>query len=121
MNHDVLKAVIYDQHEIIKNFQIVDREYDFDINANYVVIGLRRAGKSTLLYKIVQDLVSQGTNWNQIIYINFEDERLSEFSVNDFNDILSVQAEMSDKKGWFFLNEIQNNDCWEKFARCIAD
>ena len=121
MNHDVLKAVIYDQHEIIKNFQIVDREYEFDINANYVVIGLRRAGKSTLLYKIVQDLVSQGTNWNQIIYINFEDERLSEFSVNDFNDILSVQAEMSDKKGWFFLNEIQNIDGWEKFARRMAD
>lgn len=121
MNHDVLKAVIYDQHEIIKNFQIVDREYDFDINTNYVVIGLRRAGKSTLLYKIVQDLVSQGTDWNQIIYINFEDERLSEFSVNDFNDILSVQAEMSDKKGWFFLDEIQNIDGWEKFARRMAD
>ncbi len=74
-----------------------------------------------MLYKIVQDLVSQGTNWNQIIYINFEDERLSEFSVNDFNDILSVQAEMSDKKGWFFLNEIQNIDGWEKFARRMAD
>ena len=74
-----------------------------------------------MLYKIVQDLVSQGTNWNQIIYINFEDERLSEFSVNDFNDILSVQAEMSDKKGWFFLDEVQNIDGWEKFARRMAD
>ena len=121
MNHDILKTVIYDQHEIIKNFQIVNREYDFDINANYVVIGLRRAGKSTLLYKIVQDLVADGIDWNQIIYINFEDERLSEFSVNDFNDILSVQAEMSDKKGWFFLDEIQNVDGWEKFARRLAD
>ena len=121
MNHDLLKTVIYDQHEIIKNFQIVNREYDFDINANYVLIGLRRAGKSTLLYKIVQDLIAGGTDWNQIIYINFEDERLSEFSVNDFNDILSVQAEMSDKKGWFFLDEIQNIDGWEKFARRLAD
>lgn len=55
MNHDILKTVIYDQHEIIRSFNIVSREYDFDINANYVVIGLRRAGKSTLLYKIVQD------------------------------------------------------------------
>ena len=121
MNHDLLKTVIYDQHEIIKNFQIVNREYDFDINANYVLIGLRRAGKSTLLYKIVQDLIAGGTDWNQIIYINFEDERLSEFSVNDLNDILSVQAEMSDKKGWFFLDEIQNIDGWEKFARRLAD
>ncbi len=121
MNHDLLKTVIYDQHEIIKNFKIVEREYEFDINANYVVIGLRRAGKSTLLYKIVQDLVKAGTEWNQIIYINFEDERLSEFSINDFNDILSVQAEMSDKKGWFFLDEIQNIEGWEKFARRMAD
>ena len=121
MNHDLLKTVIYDQHEIIKNFQIVEREYEFDINANYVVIGLRRAGKSTLLYKIVQELVKAGTDWNQIIYINFEDERLSEFALNDFNDILSVQAEMSDKKGWFFLDEIQNIEGWEKFARRMAD
>ena len=121
MNHDLLKTVIYDQHEIIKNFQIVNREYEFDISANYVVIGIRRAGKSTLLYKIVQDLIAQGTDWNQIVYINFEDERLSEFSVNDFNDILAVQAEMSDKKGWFFLDEIQNIDGWEKFARRLAD
>lgn len=121
MNHDLLKTVIYDQHEIIKNFQIVEREYEFDINANYVVIGLRRAGKSTLLYKIVQDLVKAGTDWNQIIYINFEDERLSEFTLNDFNDILSVQAEMSDKKGWFFLDEIQNIEGWDKFARRMAD
>ncbi len=121
MNHDLLKTVIFDQHEIIKNFKIVEREYEFDINANYVVIGLRRAGKSTLLYKIVQDLVKAGTEWNQIIYINFEDERLSEFSINDFNDILSVQTEMSDKKGWFFLDEIQNIEGWEKFARRMAD
>ena len=121
MNHDKLKQVIYDQHELIKNFKIIDRNYDFDFNVNYVLIGLRRAGKSTLLYKIVQDLVANGTDWNQIVYINFEDERLVDFSLDDFNDILSVQAEMSDKKGWFFLDEIQNVDGWEKFARRLAD
>ena len=121
MNHDKLKQIIYDQHELIKNFKIIDRNYDFDFNANYVLIGLRRAGKSTLLYKIVQDLVANGTDWNQIVYINFEDERLVDFSLDDFNDILSVQAEMSDKKGWFFLDEIQNVVGWEKFARRLAD
>ena len=121
MNHDKLRQVIYDQHELIKNFKIIDRNYDFDFNVNYVLIGLRRAGKSTLLYKIVQDLVANGTDWNQIVYINFEDERLVDFSLDDFNDILSVQAEMSDKKGWFFLDEIQNVDGWEKFARRLAD
>ena len=67
------------------------------------------------------DLVASGVDWDQIIYINFEDERLSEFTVADFNDILSVQSELSDKKGYFFLDEVQNIDGWEKFARRMAD
>ena len=121
MNHDILKEVIFDQHEIIKKTKIVPRDYDFDLNANYVLIGLRRAGKSTLLYKIVKDFVEKGFEWNQIIYINFEDERLAEFSLNDFNDLLSVQAELTDKTGYFFLDEIQNIEGWEKFARRMAD
>lgn len=121
MNHRILKSIIFDQHEIIKNFNINKREYNFDLNANYVLVGLRRAGKSTLLYKIVQDLIEQGIEWNQIIYINFEDERLTDFTIQDFNDILLVQSELSNKKGYFFFDEIQNIDSWEKFARRLAD
>ncbi len=121
MNHRILKSIIFDQHEIIKNFHVNKREYNFDLNANYVLVGLRRAGKSTLLYKIVQDLIEQGIEWNQIIYINFEDERLTDFTIKDFNDILLVQSELSNKKGYFFFDEIQNIDGWEKFARRLAD
>ena len=121
MNHNILKSVILDQHNIIQNAKIVNREYSFDLNANYVVVGLRRAGKSTLLYKIVKDLISSGIKWEQIIYINFEYERLSEFSINDFNDILEIKAEMSNEPGWFFLDEIQIIDGWERFARRMAD
>ena len=121
MNHTLLKTVIYDQHELIRNFQIVPRDYEFEESGNYVLVGLRRAGKSTLLYKLVLDLIAGGADWNQIIYVNFEDERLSEFTAADFNDLLSVQSEMSDKKGYFFLDEVQNIDGWEKFARRMAD
>lgn len=103
MNHDLLKNIIYDQHELIQNADIVARpSYSFEPNANYVLVGLRRAGKSTLLFKIVQDLVAKGVTWEQIIYINFEDERLSEFQKEDFNDILSVQSELSAERGYFF-------------------
>ena len=121
MNHTLLKTVIYDQHELIRNFQIVPRDYEFEESGNYVLVGLRRAGKSTLLYKLVLDLIAGGADWAQIIYVNFEDERLSEFTAADFNDLLSVQSEMSDKKGYFFLDEVQNIDGWEKFARRMAD
>ena len=79
MDHETLKQIIFDQHEVIKKSQIVNRDYVFDKNANCVLIGLRRSGKSTLLYKRVQDLISSGVDWKQFIYINFDDERLLGF------------------------------------------
>ena len=80
MNLDVLKAVILDQHRVIEKAEIVGRSSVslFD-DVNYIITGLRRAGKSTLQYQKVQDLVANGVSWNQIIYINFEDERLDGF------------------------------------------
>ena len=121
MKHEVLKNVIYDQHMLIRNADIVPRAYTFDPNANYVLTGVRRAGKSTLLYSICRKFISDGMGWNRIIYINFEDERLTEFKTADFNDIVSIQAELSAEKGIYFFDEIQNIPGWEKFARRLAD
>lgn len=121
MNHGLLKAVIADQWELIQNVQIIPRGYAFEPNANYVLTGLRRAGKSTLLYNICQRLIADGTDWKQIVYINFEDERLAEFKMQDFNEIIKYQSSLTDKKGYFFFDEIQNIPGWEKFARRMAD
>lgn len=121
MNHEILKRVIYDQHQVIKDSIIVDREIFLEKNVNYVLVGLRRAGKTTLLYKRVQDLIKSGVEWNQIIYINFDDERLIEFSVEDFEDIVVVAEELSTKKHYFYFDEIQNIDGWEKFAIRLAN
>lgn len=120
VDREVLKKVILDQHEIIKKFSIVPREIRLEKNINYVLTGLRRAGKTVLLYGLVQKLVSEGTDWKQIIYINFEDERLEGFTLKDFDDIVSLQAQWGGK-GHFFFDEIQNIDGWEKFARRLSD
>ena len=121
MNHEIIKKVIFDQHQVIKDATIVERDIILEKDANYVLVGLRRAGKTTLLYERVQDLIKEGVEWNQIIYINFDDERLIGFNVNDFEDILLVAEELSNKKHYFYFDEIQNVDEWEKFAIRISN
>lgn len=121
MNHQILKQVIFDQRNTIQNEILTHRDYFFEEKADYVVVGIRRAGKSRLLFLKIQQLVGEGIDWNQIIYVNFEDERLAEFSMNDFNDIVETAAELTDKRAYFFLDEVQNIDGWERFARRMAD
>lgn len=122
MNHNILKQVIIEQIDIIQNAEIVDRDYVFENNVNYILVGLRRAGKSTLLYKIARDLVERGCEWSQIVYINFEDDRLLGFTKDDFNDIVETAHELTDANEiYYFFDEIQIIDGWEHFARRMAD
>lgn len=121
MNHDLLKRVILDQHETITRERILPRAYQMEEHANYVLTGLRRSGKSMILHGLVQHLVNEGVEWNRITYINFEDERLSEMNAADLDDIVAVQSEMCGGHGYFFFDEIQNIDGWERFARRLAD
>ena len=55
------------------------------------------------------------------MYLNFEDERLENFDTEDFNRLLECHQEMYGKRPMLFLDEIQNIDCWHKFARRMAD
>ena len=121
MNHELLKKIIYEQHEVIKNAKLIKRDIELEDNLNYVLVGLRRAGKTSILYSRVQDLIKSGIDWNQIIYINFDDERLINFNLDDFSDILQVSEELSEKKHYYYFDEIQNINNWEKFALRIAN
>ena len=122
MNHNILKQVILEQIEIIQNAEFISRDYDFEKNINYILVGLRRAGKSTLLYKIARELVEEGCDWSQIIYVNFEDDRLLGFTKDDFNDIVETSYELTDASEiYYFFDEIQIIDGWEHFARRMAD
>ena len=121
MDSTVLQEVIEDQQRAIRAAEINPRDVAFDPAANYVLVGMRRAGKSTLLYSRARDLVAQGVDWSQIIYINFEDERLLGFDVSDFNDIVILAHQITDKEPIYFFDEIQNIPGWEKFVRRLAD
>jgi predicted AAA+ superfamily ATPase len=121
MNHETIKRVIFDQRRVIQRIQIVPRKYVLEPHANYIIVGIRRAGKSTLLYERARDLVAEGVDWDQIIYLNFEDERLLGFTLADFDDVVSTAAALTDGEPYFFFDEIQNIEGWERFARRLAD
>jgi predicted AAA+ superfamily ATPase len=77
-----------------------------------VVSGVRRCGKSTLLNQIISDLYKKG-----VYYFNFEDERLVDFNVEDFNHLYEVFLELYGDKKVFFFDEVQNVPQWEVFVR----
>ena len=74
-----------------------------------------------MLYHAIQQLLAQGHKWDEMLYLNFEDERLENFDTDDFNHLLECHQEMYGKRPMLFLDEIQNIDSWHKFARRMAD
>lgn len=123
MNRDILKQIIIDQKEMYLDNPLISRDYDLEENVNYCFVGIRRTGKSYMMYQQIHNLMNDGISSSQIIYVNFEDERLLEIGVDDLNTILEIGIEFSGSKGkpYLFLDEIQNVDGWEKFVRRVAD
>ena len=123
MNRDILKQIIIDQKEMYLDNPMISRNYDLEENVNYCFVGIRRTGKSYMMYQQIHNLMNDGISSSQIVYVNFEDERLLEIGVDDLNTILEIGIEFSGSKGkpYLFLDEIQNVDGWEKFVRRVAD
>ena len=123
MNRDVLKQIIIDQKEMYLDNPLISRDYDLEENVNYCFVGIRRTGKSYMMYQQIHSLMNDGISSLQIVYVNFEDERLLEIGMDDLNTILEIGIEFSGSKGkpYLFLDEIQNVDGWEKFVRRVAD
>lgn len=123
MNRDTLKQIMIDQKDIYLNNPLIARHYPLEENINYCFVGIRRTGKSYMMYQQIQSLLEKKVPLSQIVYVNFEDERLLEMTSDDLNTILEIGLELSGtrNKPYLFLDEIQNIDGWEKFVRRIAD
>lgn len=121
MDKLLLEKIMLDNQKEVEEHRIIPRNIPLDDFDRYIVVGIRRAGKSYLLYQQIQKLLKEGHGWDEMLYINFEDERLEGFNALDFNLILEAHFEMYGKRPTLFLDEIQNITGWEKFARRLAD
>jgi len=122
MEKEIIKRMIAEKQSEIPDIELIKRPVVLEPTANYVFIGLRRAGKSYLMYQHIQDLIHSGqASATDILYINFEDERIASIKSEELGLLLDAYKEMFDSKPLIFLDEIQNIDGWEKFVRRLAD
>lgn len=121
MSKDVIKLLIAEYQKQVATISFQKRPYYFEDNLNYVLIGLRRVGKSYLLYQHINSLLNNGHSIEEILYFNFEDDRIASLTLEDLNTIKICYEEMYECKPIFFFDEIQIVDHWEKFVRRLAD
>lgn len=80
-----------------------------------ILMGVRRCGKSTLLQMLREKAPERD------FYINFEDDRLSRFTSDDFQTLLDVWVTLYGSQSIFYFDEIQNIEGWEHFVRRLYD
>lgn len=113
-----LEQTIADQK---KNFETKDpgisRELDFSkyIKTKQItaISGVRRSGKSTLLKQL-------SAHFPDFYYITFDDERLINFTIDDFSNLM-LAFKKSHSANVIFMDEIQNVIGWERFARRLYE
>lgn len=89
-----------------------------------ILTGVRRCGKSSLMRLICKDLMEGGVAPpNNILYLNFEDERFLPFTFQDFDLLYDAFLEMENPRGrlFLFLDEIQNIEGWEKWLNRLYE
>ena len=121
MNKELFRAIISENQEFIGSIPLVERPLHLEESGNYVFVGVRQAGKSYLLYQRVKELLGCGINLHDIVYVNFDDERLLGMTTDHFDLILQAYYSMHGGQPIFFFDEIQNVDGWANFARRLAN
>lgn len=118
---ETFRMLIREGQEEIRDVELYDRPFDFEKHGRYVLVGVRQAGKSYMLYKRAKQLMADGRSPEEFVYIDFDDERLLGMTAEDFDLILQAYASVYDRKPLLFFDEIQNVEGWEHFARRLAN
>lgn len=108
---------MFDQKDVFNNGKhLIHRDIELEkyIATSQVIIvsGIRRCGKSSLLFLIKEKM---NLKESEYCYFNFDDERIIA-GISILDDIYTLHLEVYGKEPVLFLDEIQNIDNWEKFV-----
>lgn len=125
INKDTIKLIIR-QFQSSTLPEMITRNLSLPVNSGKIIslTGVRRCGKTYLLFDTIKRLKNKGIPAENILYLNFEDERLS-LETHELDLIIQAWRELHNgvltKSHYFFFDEIQNIANWEKFVRRLYD
>lgn len=98
-----------------------DIKLDFSLNKIITIAGVRRSGKTHIMFQHIKMLLSEGVPKDNIIYVDFENERLVGAKAVDLDDLLVAHSQLYNPNGkiYLFLDELQNVQNWDKWVRKI--
>lgn len=85
-----------------------------------VLSGARRVGKTTIMYQMIDNLISEGVNPKNILYVSFDNPIVKLVNVET---VLSIYESLYPVEGlkYIFLDEIQYTEHWELWIKVIYD
>ena len=118
-----LKAILLDHRQVAQHIKPLKRSVVATEFPNVLLVGVRGSGKTHLMINRIHALLEAGYDWQSMLYINFEDERLLGFTTEDFQRLLNAYKALhpNHKKPHIFLDEPQSVEGWATFARRLAD
>lgn len=81
-----------------------------------IITGIRRCGKSVIMEQIIKEIAEKTDN---IIYLNFEDKKVSANITNADKLISYVEENKKDGKCYLFFDEIQTLDGWQDACKTL--
>lgn len=125
MKKEILKQIIRDFH-LAPLPALCRRNLDVPLNTGKIItlIGVRRSGKTSYLYELMDKLLAGGISATCILYINFEDERI-DLKSEELDLLLQAYRELYPDNAinqcYLFFDEIQNIEGWDTFIRRVYD
>lgn len=93
------------------------------INVVAAIVGVRRAGKSYVMRQVMKRLIDEGTEKKDVLFVNFEDRRFSEFYPKLLDEVYDAYLEFlkPGDKPFVFLDEVHNVPKWERWVRTMHE
>jgi len=125
MNRDSLLAVVAEWLEEFALPPLVRRQVS-QVDPDHLkhilaIVGPRRAGKTYFMYQLIQSLLDTG-NWakQDILFVDFEDYRLSGFLAEDVDELLAAFQQLTGQYPHFlFFDEVQHIPEWGQVLRTL--